>query len=76
MNTSLPDYSDCVQVIRASEATLAGEIAAFTGVKEVLDWMQRRGFLERDGLDMVGQDEFEYDFLIRLDARWLVFGVT
>jgi hypothetical protein len=74
----LPDYADYVLELRSEDAHLAGEIADFTGVKEVLDWMQRRGALCHDGVDMVGQDEFEYDFLIRLgqNDRWLVFGVT
>jgi hypothetical protein len=29
-------------------------------------------------VDIVGQDEFHYDFLVRLDAegRWLAFGVN
>ena len=72
------DYPDYVRLLREEHSQLADEFASFTGVKDVLDWMQRRGLLERDGIDMVGQDEFHYDFLIRLEpaGRWLVFGVT
>jgi hypothetical protein len=72
------DYPDYLRLLRDEAAQLADEFMSFTGVKDVLDWMQRRGFLSRDGIDMVGQDEFHYDFLIRLEpnGRWLVFGVT
>ena len=56
---------------------LAAEIAGFTGIEHVLTWMQRRG-LAQAGIDIVGQDEFSYDFLIELEpqGRWLAFGVT
>jgi hypothetical protein len=72
------DYPDYLRLLRKDAAELADEFASFTGVKDVLDWMERRGLLSRDGIDMVGQDEFHYDFLIQLEpnGRWLVFGVT
>ena len=72
------DYPDYLRLLRNEAAELADEFASFTGVKDVLDWMQRRGLFGRDGVDMVGQDEFHYDFLIQLEptGRWLVFGVT
>ena len=72
------DYPDYLRLLRDENAQLADEFVAFTGVKDVLDWMQRQGLLGRDDIDMVGQDEFHYDFLIRLQptVRWLVFGVT
>ncbi len=72
------DYPDYVRLLCADHPQLSEGCASFTGVKDVLDWMQRRGLLDRDGIDMVGQDEFHYDFLIRLETagRWLVFGVT
>ena len=40
-------------------------------------WMQRRGF-PPGSVDLVAQDEFRYDFLIRLEPedRWLIFGVN
>ena len=76
--TTPPDYPDYVRSLRGEDTPLADEVASFTGVKDVLDRMQRRDLLDREGIDMVGQDEFHYDFLIRLGAegRWLVFGVT
>jgi hypothetical protein len=72
------DYAEYLRLLREEEAALAEEVASFTGVKDVLDWAQRRGALGRDDIDMVGQDEFHYDFLIRLgpEGRWLAFGVT
>jgi hypothetical protein len=72
------DYPGYLRLLRTEAVELADEFASFTGVKDVLDWMQRRGLLGRDGIDMVGQDEFHYDFLIQLEpnGRWLAFGVT
>ncbi len=73
-SASLPlDYPDYMRLlaglnIRNSPMT----ISSCSSVKEVLDWMQRQGTVGSNGVDMVGQDEFEYDFLIRLgqDDRW------
>jgi hypothetical protein len=72
------DYAEYLRLLREEDSRLADEFASFTGVKDVLDWAQRRGLLGRDDIDMVGQDEFHYDFLIRLgpEGRWLAFGVT
>ena len=71
------DYPDDVALLREQDPSLAGEFAGFTGIRSVLDWMQRRG-LAKASVDMVGQDEFHYDFLIELEAggRWAAFGVT
>ena len=48
-----------------------------TGVSSVLKWMQASG-LAGTRVDIVGQDEFESDFLVRLgsDQEWLAFGLT
>jgi hypothetical protein len=71
------DYPDHVAGLRAADPDLADEVARFTGITAVLAWMQRRG-LARAAVDIVGQDEFHYDFLIELEpaGRWLAFGVT
>ena len=39
--------------------------------------MLRRG-LDKPPLDLVGQDEFNYDFLVQYEqgGKWLAFGVT
>jgi hypothetical protein len=73
----LPDYPDYVARLRSTESELAEEIAEFPSVTGVLDWMKPRGLASAQ-IDMVGMDEFEYDFLIQLEpgGRWLVFGVT
>jgi hypothetical protein len=71
------DYAGHVRALAAADPGLAGELAAFQGVEEVLQWIERRG-LCRTAVDIVGQDEFSYDFLVQLQApgRWLAFGVT
>jgi hypothetical protein len=69
------DYRDHVEALRAARPELAAELAKLTGVKGVLEWMQARG-LARTSVDIVGMDEFEYDFLIHLGPDWLSFGLT
>jgi hypothetical protein len=70
------DYPDDIRVLREQDADLAEEFTGFTGIKSVLDWMQQRG-LAQARIDIVGQDEFHYDFLIELpDGRCAGFGVT
>jgi hypothetical protein len=71
------EYPDHVAVLRSADADIAADVAAFTGVGQVLDWMQRKG-LDLKTIDFVSQDEFEYDFLLELEpgGRWLAFGVT
>jgi hypothetical protein len=70
-------YRDHVETLRASRPDLAAEMADFTGVTSVLSWMQSRG-LAGTPVDIVGQDEFESDFLVCLGANqeWLAFGLT
>jgi hypothetical protein len=70
------DYADYVERLRAREPALAEEFARFTGISSVLDWMKRRD-LTGTAVDIVGQDEFHYDFLIQLEpGGWVSFGVT
>jgi hypothetical protein len=71
------DYPDYVEALRADSPELAEGLAAFTGITSVLDWMKRGG-LTQAAVDIVGQDEFHYDFLIEFECggRWLAFGVT
>jgi hypothetical protein len=71
------EYSVTVEVLRQEDAELARQVAGFQGMSEVLDWMKERSLVPGT-VDIVGQDEFEYDFLIQLEpaGRWLVFGVT
>jgi hypothetical protein len=71
------DYSDEIALLREQDPALAGEFAEFTGIRSVLDWMQKRG-LAKARIDIIGQDEFHYDFLIELETggRWVSFGVT
>jgi len=71
------DYADYVERLHAQDQALAAELAGFHGVERVLQWMQERGLIHT-AIDLVGQDEFSYDFLVQLglDGRWLAFGVT
>jgi hypothetical protein len=71
------EYADYVADLRASSPDLASEIASFRGLEAVLQWMQRRG-LTHAAVDLIGMDEFSYDFLIQLEAqeRWIAFSVT
>jgi hypothetical protein len=71
------NYREHVEVLRARRADLAAEVEGFTGVTAVLNWMQTRG-LTQTTVDIIGQDEFEYDFVVRVGPgeEWLVFGLT
>lgn len=71
------EYPAYVEGLRAALPEAAREVAAFTGVGQVLEWMQQRG-LDLMTIDFVSQDEFEYDFLMEWErgGRWLAFGVT
>lgn len=71
------DYADYVTALRDDSPELAAEVASFRGLEQVLQWMHQRG-LTQSTVDMIGMDEFSYDFLIQLepDGRWIAFGVT
>jgi hypothetical protein len=74
---TLPEYGDYVATLRFEAPEIAVDVADFGGIGQVLNWMVQRG-RTRVPVDTVGQDEFEYDFLMELEpgGRWLVFGVT
>jgi hypothetical protein len=71
------EYADYVTALRKDSPDLAAEVASFRGMEQVLQWMYKRG-LTQAAVDMIGMDEFSYDFLIQLEpaGRWIVFGVT
>lgn len=71
------EYADHVQALRAGFPDLAAEVASFRGAEHVLQWMQRRS-LTQTAVDLVGMDEFSYDFLVQLEpgGRWISFGVS
>ncbi len=71
-----PEYEYFARTLAESQPALAHEVGSFTGISAVLLWMKARQ-LERTQVDIVGQDEFHYDFLILLGpGQWLAFGVT
>jgi hypothetical protein len=71
------EYSHFANLLRPELPEVAEQVAAFTGIEHVLTWMQQRGLIGTN-VDIVGQDEFSYDFLVELEpgGRWLAFGVT
>ncbi|HYT89478.1 MAG TPA: hypothetical protein VEL76_12300 [Gemmataceae bacterium] len=72
----LLDYPDYVEQLRRADPGLAATFAAFTGLESVLTWLNQSS-PTAGGVDIVGMDEFHYDFLVRLDGgRWAAFGVT
>lgn len=74
---AMKEYSDYVADLRQEAPDLADAIADWHSIESVLAWMQTRS-LPPGSVDLIAQDEFEYDFLVPLDAggRWLWFGVT
>jgi hypothetical protein len=70
-------YSDHVTALAMDHPDLASNFSHSDSLENVLDWMQTRD-LPSGAVDIIGQDEFSYDFLIRLqpEGRWLVFGVN
>ena len=70
------EYKGYIDVLRLECPTLAEQLADFHGIGDVLDWMKEHG-MTANAIDMIAQDEFEYDFVIQVpQAGWLVFGVT
>jgi hypothetical protein len=70
-------YLDHVTALAARHPDLASSFSRSDSLENVLDWMQTRD-LPAGAVDIIGQDEFSYDFLIHLEPedRWLVFGVN
>jgi hypothetical protein len=72
-----PEYQRSLDELRGRYPDLAVEFDRFGGVSDLLAWMQSSG-RAKAAVDMIGQDEFEYDFLIEFspDGTWLAFGLT
>lgn len=70
------EFADYVATLRAEHPELAAIFGRSDSVENVLDWMQAQNPAV-GAVDLIGQDEFSYDFLISLEeCRWLVFGVN
>jgi hypothetical protein len=71
------DYPDHLERLQTLAPELLQELESFRGIDHVIAWMSRRN-LAQARIDLVGQDEFSYDFLLELEpeGRWLAFGVT
>jgi len=63
--------------MRETEPELAANIADFTGIAQVIDWMSLRGN-GKPAVELIAMDEFEYDFIVEAEPNgpWLAFGVT
>jgi hypothetical protein len=71
------EYADHVEALRAAHPEFADIFGGSDSLEMVLDWMEERR-LPSGCVQLIGQDEYSYDFLIRLEPenRWLVFGVN
>jgi hypothetical protein len=71
------EYTEHLAAVRREHPDVGDGLPGTDSLEHVLDWMKGRGF-PAGSVDIVGQDEFSYDFLIRLEegGRWLVFGVN
>lgn len=71
------EYTTTLNELRSRLPELAAVFDTFGGVSDVLKWMETSG-RAKAAVDMISQDEFEYDFLIALNAQgeWLSFGLT
>jgi hypothetical protein len=71
------NYQDYLIAVEATHPGLAIELGRFQGVSDFLEWMRQTGRTHAS-VDIIGQDEFEYDFLIELQpgGDWLALGIT
>ena len=71
------DYQDHVARLRKLDPGLADQLASFTNLRHVLDWMKGRG-LSLNDVDVIAQDEFSHDFLLRADdaGNYLSFAMS
>lgn len=71
------EYADHIEDLRVDHPELAAVFGRSDSLENILDWMKERN-LPGGAVDIIGQDEFSYDFLVRLDEaeRWLAFGVN
>jgi len=70
------EYADYVQAMRFENPVVAGEVASFQTLENVLDYMRRAG-LPLESLDLLTQDEFSHDLILPWpDGRFVVFGLT
>jgi hypothetical protein len=71
-----PSYADYIATLRADQPDLAEVFGRSDSLENVLLWMEDHP--PCGAVDIVGQDEFSYDFLIPFEpaGRWLAFGVN
>jgi hypothetical protein len=71
------EYADYVKDLRLTDPDLANRVAGRHGLESVLNWTKGID-LPPGSVDLIGQDEFAYDFLVELEpgGPWLAFGLT
>lgn len=70
------DYAQHIECLGNTDPPLAGELAGFHALEQVLDWLRGRG-LPFTGLDLITQDEYSHDLLVPLpDGRMLSFAMS
>ncbi len=71
------EYQNQIARLRMNDPELADQLASFTNLRHVLDWMKRSG-ISLDDVDVIAQDEFSHDFLFRFNGagNYLVFGMS
>jgi hypothetical protein len=69
-------YTDYLQRFHQDHPALATALGDSDSLESVLAWLKQKD-LPPGSVDIIAQDEFSYDFLIRLaEQRWLAFGVN
>lgn len=71
------NYQEDVEKLLTSNPKVGREVGDFRGVSDVMTWMQTTGRTKAQ-VDIIGQDEFHYDFLVELAelGEWVAFGIT
>lgn len=71
----MTDYAEHVDRLATTHRAVAAELASVRTLERLLGWLQTRG-LDLAALDLIQQDEFSYDLVVRLGpAEWLSFGM-
>jgi hypothetical protein len=68
-------YADQLAALSAADPALGAGVAGLRNLEAILRWAPGAG-VDFARIDLVQQDEYSYDLLLPLGARWLTFGVS
>ncbi|MBA4067742.1 MAG: hypothetical protein C0501_29390 [Isosphaera sp.] len=68
-------YADQLAALSAGDPVLGADVAGLRNLEAILKWAPGAG-VDFARIDLVQQDEYSYDLLLPLGARWLTFGVS